>query len=161
MAFIIQAVSLSVLRLRGAITAEQIGVQLSVETLGELEYKYRNININIECPTRDWKVPGSILVDAKKWMHVCKYLPLLSCVMCYIMCLIVVSVCTALSNSASVWLLTLPCWTTCILCVYSIIVYCPACHLNCNEMLPFAKRKPGCHEVMFDVPLDTLYVHAF
>jgi len=59
-------------------------------------------------------------------MHVCKYLPRLSCVLCYIMCLIVVSACTALSNSASVWLLTLPCWTTCILCVYSIIVYCPA-----------------------------------
>jgi len=34
--------------------------------------------------------PGS----AKKVMHVCKYLPVLSCVLCYIMCLIVVSVCT-------------------------------------------------------------------
>jgi len=43
-----------------------------------------------------------------------------------IMCLIVVSVCTALSNSSSVWLLTLSCLTTCILCVYYIIVYCPA-----------------------------------
>jgi len=31
---------------------------------------------------------------AKKWMHVCKYLPLLSCVSCYMMCLIDVSVCT-------------------------------------------------------------------
>jgi len=32
--------------------------------------------------------------SAKKWLHVCKYSPLLSCVLCYIMCLIVISVCT-------------------------------------------------------------------
>jgi len=80
----------------------------------------------VECPTRDRKVPGSIPGGAKKRMHVCKYLLLLSCVLYYIMCLIVVSVCTALSNSAPVWLLTLLCWTTCIVRVYSIIVYCPA-----------------------------------
>jgi len=73
----------------------------------------------VECPTRDRKVPGSIPGGAKQWMHVCKYLPLLSCVLCYIMCLIVVSVCTASSNSASVWLLTLPWWTT---YVYSLCV---------------------------------------
>jgi len=39
----------------------------------------------LECPTWDGKVPGSIPGDAKKCMHVCKYLPLLSCVLCYIM----------------------------------------------------------------------------
>jgi len=43
----------------------------------------------VECPTRDRKVPGSIPGGAKKWMHVCKYLLLLSCVLC-IMCLVVV-----------------------------------------------------------------------
>jgi len=34
------------------------------------------------------------LGGAKKWVHVCKYLPLLSCVLCYLMCLIVLLVCT-------------------------------------------------------------------
>jgi len=40
------------------------------------------------------KGPGFDPGGAKKLIHVCKYLPLLSCVLSYIMCLIVVSVCT-------------------------------------------------------------------
>jgi len=56
--------------------------------------------------------PGS----AKKWKHDCKYLPLLSCVLCYIMCLIVVPVCTIVNLRHWVSLAPRVCAKLCMLC---------------------------------------------
>jgi len=47
-------------------------------------------SVRLEIERSRVRSPGG----AKKSMHVCKYLPLLNCVVCYIMCLIVGSVCT-------------------------------------------------------------------
>jgi len=85
----------------------------------------------------------------KKWMHVCKYLPLLCCGLCYIMSLIVVSVCTIVHLRhwrslaplfGSVYITVLNCicyvmfiwWFVYIICTVLRGRYCVIQHSCCN-----------------------------
>jgi len=80
---------------------------------------------------------------AKKWMHVCKYLPLWSCVLCYIMCLIVVSVCTIVNlrhwvslaplfGSVYITVLNCICYAMFIWWFLFYYMHCPAWQILCN-----------------------------
>jgi len=80
---------------------------------------------------------------AKKWMHVCKYLPLLSCVLYYIVCLIVVSVCTIvklrhwvslvpLFGSVYITVVNCVCYVLFIWCTVLRGRYCVIQHSCCN-----------------------------
>jgi len=89
---------------------------------------------------------------AKKWMHVCKYLPLFSCVLCYIMCLIVVSVCTTVNLRHWVSLAPLfgSVYTTVLNCVCYVMfiwwfvlyyMHCPAWQILCNPAFVLQYKK--------------------
>jgi len=80
---------------------------------------------------------------AKKWKRVCKYLPLLSCVLCYIMCLIVVSVCTIVNlwhwvslaplfGSVYITVLNCVCYVMFIWWFVLYYMHCPTWQILCN-----------------------------
>jgi len=85
----------------------------------------------------------SLHVNAWKWMHVCKYLPLLSCVLCYILCLIVVSVCTIVNlrhwvslaqlfGNVYITVLNCVCYVMFIWWFVLYYMHCPAWQILCN-----------------------------